>query len=69
MEFWIARDKCNILNGYKSEPIRDENFGCFSSTDGEDIEITMFAEDWFPEITWENSPQKAEIKLITNGRE
>lgn len=59
MELWAARDKNCDLSLYDVEPT-ENGFGCWESS-GNYYEI-----DWrlFPEVTFENSPQKVEIKLI-----
>jgi len=64
MEFYIARDKCGGLYLYNDEPIKDNNFGVFQA----DISYTEIEinPDLFPEVTWENSPQQVELKLIKN---
>lgn len=62
LELWVARDRCGGLFGYKNEPVKDERFGCYCSTDGEDADFTQFAGELLPEVTYENSPVK--MKLI-----
>lgn len=61
MKLWIARDKNGDLSLYDVEPT-ENGFGCWESS-GNEYEI-----DWrlFPEVTYENSPQQVEIKLIEN---
>ena len=58
MKLWIARDKSGFLNLYDKKPIFDGEYwvsnGSWSSIDLE----------YFPEVTFENSPQKVELKLI-----
>ena len=58
MELWIARDKNGDIFLYEMKPIRKaEHFArC-----GRCIEV--FNPYLFPEVTWENSPKKVEIKL------
>lgn len=64
MELWIARDKdTGELWGYTDRPLLDvgmykmdfslKNSSCYELPD-----------EWFPEVTFENSPQQVEIKLI-----
>lgn len=70
LELWIARDKDDSLNLFKSKPVRD-NYGYFRSsivvnqcnTDMSDRLLTIWDSDLFPEVTWENSPQLVELKL------
>lgn len=62
MKLWIARDKDNLLFLYLKKPILDEVFedswdspkGCFAELN----------ENEFPEVTFENSPQEVELKLV-----
>ena len=63
MELWIARDKKGFLGLYKEKPtwrksfvkIEDWNDGCFMGY----LDIIEF-----PEVTFENSPQKVKIELV-----
>ena len=71
MELYIARDKdkdgCLFL--FNNKPNRVEDEGIFladgnqedSDIDYNGIEIDP---ELFPEITWENSPKRVELKLI-----
>ena len=64
MELYIARDKCGGLYLYNDEPIKDNNFGVFQADNAySEIEINL---ELHPEVTWENSPQRVELKLIKN---
>ena len=63
MKMWIARDSDNSLWLHQSEPEVREGItvkkywfcieGCW-----------QLDEDFFPEVTFENSPQKVEFKLV-----
>ena len=62
MKLWIARDKNGFIGLYRSEPFwkrvnayREDWKGDFMAYLNKDI---------FPEVTFENSPQQVEIKLI-----
>ena len=59
MKLWIARDKNDDLFLYDVEPTAN-SIGCWESS-GNYYEI-----GWrlFPEVTFENSPQEVELKLI-----
>lgn len=59
MKLWLARDKNSDLSSYDVEPT-ENGFGCWESS-GNEYEI-----DWrlFSEVTYENSPQQVEFKLI-----
>lgn len=64
MELYIARDRCGGLYLYNDEPIKANNFGVFQADNNYDeIEINP---ELFPEVTYENSPQQVELKLIKN---
>ena len=64
MKFWIARDKDGSLWMYDDEPIlRSENsFGV--KPNGETKPAKPLHDWYFPEVTFENSPQEVELKLI-----
>ena len=66
MKFWIARDKDGSLWSYDDEPVlRSENsWGVNPRLNGE-TKLAKPLQDWyFPEVTFENSPQQVEIKLV-----
>ena len=54
---WIARDKNGDLCVYGSKPERfdDEVYGDYGK-------YQKLPEEWFPEVTWENSPKELIIK-------
>lgn len=59
MELWIARDKSGFVLLFESKPIRKGNG--FYSLEGH--YYVLFG-GLFPEVTFENSPQEVELKLI-----
>lgn len=61
MEVWIARDKSKALFLYLEEPILDELFE--DSYDCLNKCLGQLNENEFPEVTFENSPQKVKIEL------
>lgn len=61
MKLWIARDKNNDLHLYNRLPSLDY-YG--TSFDADSDEYLTLDEDSFPEVTFENSPQMVEIKLV-----
>lgn len=69
MKLWIARDKDGDLFVYENKPLRNEREGTFEIAGGECDWIDI---DTFPfskilrslSLTWENSPQEVELKLI-----
>ena len=62
MKLWIARDKDESLWIFEEKPTFFEgvsSFGCkFGKT------YAALDNSWFPEVTFENSPQEVELKLI-----
>lgn len=62
MKLWIARDKNGELWLYDTKPIKDEIF-----FDVETFAMRMeLKPTLFPEVTFENSPQEVELKLVEN---
>ena len=66
MKLWIARDKDSSLYLYDQRPVLNNTLmnGVWESTNIDiwydyDIDNALF-----PEVTFENSPQQVEIKLI-----
>lgn len=60
MKLWIARDKDEYSQLYVEKPIkRDGYFECVPNTGWFTISCRLF-----PEVTFENSPQQVEIKLV-----
>lgn len=59
--WWVARDKDGEVFIYNSEPIRFESEFKFNGDSfGHCVELHN---GLFPEMTWENSPKKIEMKL------
>lgn len=58
MKMWIARDENGTLALHESEPY------CPYSTWHNSNQEFYLDNDLFPEVTFENSPQQVEIKLI-----
>jgi hypothetical protein len=59
MEIWIARDKSGTLALHESEPYY--SFGVYWHNCNQEFYLDS---ELFPEVTYENSPQKVEIKLV-----
>jgi hypothetical protein len=60
MKLWIARDKCGYSQLYVEKPIKmDGYFECVPNTGWFTISHRLFSE-----VTFENSPQQVEIKLV-----
>lgn len=64
MKMWLARSKYGFLYLYKKEPVllTYDRVALFYSEE----EYFEIDNDLFPEVTFENSPQQVEIKLIEN---
>ena len=60
MKLWIARDMDGELFLYREKPIK--NGDLFSMP--VDNNMIRLSDDAFPKVTFENSPQKVELKLI-----
>lgn len=61
-KLWIARDKNGSLFLYNKKPTKLTDM--FIS--GGHGFHTIIDSELFPEVTWENSPQQVELKLIKN---
>lgn len=62
MKLWIARDKHGGLYVYESKPVRRDYYWIYPQ---EEIHVMVELPcGWFPSVTWENSPQEVELKLI-----
>ena len=60
MKLWIARDACGYSELYVEEPIKKNGyFECVPNTGWFTISHRLF-----PEVTFENSPQQVELKLV-----
>jgi hypothetical protein len=57
MKFWIARDKYGLWLLETKPYIRNDMFTC-------DGNVYRIDDDLFPEVTFKNSPQEIELKLV-----
>lgn len=67
MKLWIARDKDGALYLYNYKPCKSEffeRFTCCIKPNGEWSEEYELNRHLLPEVTFENSPQEVELKLI-----
>lgn len=71
MAFWIARNKNGDLYLYYDEPEkRDDYFSTIETYNGKTFlgarhkPKSKIPNNLFPEVTFENSPQQVEFKLI-----
>lgn len=56
---WVARDSDGLLHAFKMKPIKGD-YGFFDRNDECGVRFPFD----IPEITFENSPKKVELKLI-----
>lgn len=63
MKLWIARDESNNLELFEEKPVYIVVPGIGGGWEGA-CTIGYINRDLFPEVTFENSPQQVEIKLI-----
>ena len=59
MKFWVARDEDGILCLFEIKPFLNIN----NDWDSDD-NYFVIDENQFPEVTFENSPQQVELKLV-----
>lgn len=68
MKLYIARDKDNSLSLCSHKQIYDEFFDSWQEPkeffDDKHAFYTYILEKLFPEVTFENSPQEVELKLV-----
>ena len=65
MKLWISRNKDNTVVIFQSKPILNNN------QEWDEIlnEYFMLIPEYlFPEVTFENSPQEVELKLVKNDK-
>lgn len=63
MKLWIARDTSKDLHLFKGKPNLEE-WGNWKGWKGTRHEYFYLGRDFFPEVTFENSPKEVELKLI-----
>lgn len=67
MKLWIARDEGGLIAIYKREPYKKydtltrKKHWCIANSCGDYMCLPY---ESFPEVTFENSPKKIEIKLL-----
>ena len=67
MKFWIARDEDGSLWMFDDKPIKVKNFWGINREGANYTPLTLASplyDRYFPEVTYENSPQLVEITLI-----
>lgn len=64
MKLWIARDKAGFISLHEKSPIWRKN-RVNSIEDWHDGEFLCYLDNnEFPDVTFKNSPQQVEIKLV-----
>ena len=63
MKLWIARDKNGDICLYKKKPQLDRIYW-YDKSCGEDGCICFLNKAEYPEVTFENSPQKVRLELV-----
>ncbi len=63
MKLWIARDADDTLVLYKTKPWKRTHIDYNNEFDCDDDFLTIDGK-LFPEVTFENSPQQVEVKLV-----
>ena len=67
MKLWIARDKDGMLYLYEDKPkLAYSNAHYFDVANGKCYGLPI---GLYPEVTFENSPQQVELKLISNDKD
>ena len=70
MKLWIARDIDESLWLYYDKPFFITEYKCYSALLGDrDILLGELEKNLFPEVTFGNSPQQVELKLINYENE
>lgn len=64
MKFWIARDFDGFLNLYVNKPSLDSNDNMYYTDSDMEDDYLNIDKELFPEVTFENSPQEVELKLV-----
>ena len=65
MKFWIARDLDGYLSLYSKKPkLSEEVEGIWvCSQYGELVNVIVLPSEYFPEVTFNNSPQEVELVI------
>ena len=63
MKLWIARDEDRTLCVYNNKPTLSKEVNGLWVCD-KFTTVNTLSSDYFPEVTFENSPRQIELKLI-----
>ena len=66
MKLWVARDEDGWIYLYTKKPYRNVKLGIFECSNKKS-HCEPIGKRHFPSVTWENSPQEVELKLINNN--
>ena len=66
MKLWIARDFDGVLNLYVTKPSLDSIDNMYYADSDMEDDYLNIDKELFPEVTFENSPQEVEFKLVEN---
>lgn len=68
MKLWIARDLDSTLCLYGKKPkLSEEIEGVWVCSQYDElVNVVALPSEYFPEVTFENSPQEIELRLINN---
>lgn len=67
MKLWVVRNSEDILKLYQKKPSIGKIAGRPVYTNGGFIGLIF--NNLFPEVTFENSPQEVEIKIVNNEKD
>ena len=60
MKFWLAKSKGGELTLHRTKPIYHDGYGWTSV-------CTILNSQEFPDVTFENSPQEAKLRLVSEN--
>ena len=67
MKLWIARDFDGYLKLYINKPSLDSNDNMYYTHSDVEDDYLNIDKEFFPEVTFENSPQEIELKLVKDA--
>lgn len=68
MKMWIARDQDGLLNLFQDTKPKKKIYEGIVIWEGDSDYTLSLDKTLFPEVTFENSPQQVEIKLIRDEK-
>lgn len=64
MEFWIARSENGYIRLYPKKPHKELSMLSMSTYWTDNLKSYKIDDELFPEVTFENSPQKVKLELV-----